>query len=144
MLIHIFDFYSKTPGQIHFKLGRGVPWVGLYHVCSNGHGPVIFGLFMTVFVDFFVKMLKNLLLRNSLTNCFEITQGYTWGHLHLNFFHKATLLFFSIFLNEFLYVFTILDFFSRTVAQVVLKLGGNVPCRWAKQNCSLGGVNLDS
>ena len=49
MLIHIFDFFSKTVFQIHFKRGGNVPLVGLYEVCSNGHGPVIFGLFMNVF-----------------------------------------------------------------------------------------------
>ena len=53
--IHIFDFFSKTVSQIHFKLGGDVPWVGLYQVCSNGHGPVIFGFFMNFFVHFWGK-----------------------------------------------------------------------------------------
>ena len=39
---YIFDFFSKTVSQIHFKLDGNVPWMGLYQVCSNGHGPVIF------------------------------------------------------------------------------------------------------
>ena len=43
MLNHMFDFFSKTVSQIHFKLGGDMPWVGLYQVCSNGHGPMIYG-----------------------------------------------------------------------------------------------------
>ena len=43
MLTDIFDFFSKTVNQIHLKLGGDVPWVSLYQVYSNGHGPVIFG-----------------------------------------------------------------------------------------------------
>ena len=43
--IHIFDF-SETVSQINFKLDGDVSWVGLYHVCSNGRGPVIFYFFI--------------------------------------------------------------------------------------------------
>ena len=50
MLIDIFDFFSKTVSQIDFKLGEYVPWVGLYQVCSNGHGPVIFGILVNFLV----------------------------------------------------------------------------------------------
>ena len=53
MLSDIFDFFSKTVSQIHFKLGRGVPWVGLNQVCSNGQGPLIFLFFMNFFVAFY-------------------------------------------------------------------------------------------
>ena len=48
MAIHIFYLISKTVGQIHFKLGGDVPFVGLYRVCSIGHSSVIFG-----FLNFF-------------------------------------------------------------------------------------------
>ena len=51
---------------------------------------------------------------------------------------------FFLFFEEFLCVFAIFDFFSRTVAQIVLKIGGNVPYRSVTQSCSLGGVTLDS
>ena len=55
MVIHIFNLISKTTIQIHFKLGVDMPWMGLYQVCSNGHGPVIFGFFMNSFVHFWGK-----------------------------------------------------------------------------------------
>ena len=57
MLIEIFDFFSETISQIHFKLGGDMPWVGLYQVFSNGHGPVIFGFFMIFVVGFFTCLL---------------------------------------------------------------------------------------
>ena len=59
MLIDIFDFFSKTVNQIHFKLGGDVPWVSLYQACSNGHGPVIFGFFMKFLGSIFGHILKN-------------------------------------------------------------------------------------
>ena len=34
--------------------------------------------------------------------------------------------------------FAIFDFFSRTVTEIMLKLGGNVACRRVKQSCSQG------
>ena len=42
ILIHTFDFFSKSDGQIHSKLGSTVPWVCFYQVCSNGQAPMIF------------------------------------------------------------------------------------------------------
>ena len=75
MLIHNFDFFSKTDGQIHSKLGGNVPWVGFYQVCTNGHGPVIFGFFMNFFVLFFRKIFKNLLLQNHQSELSEIWQA---------------------------------------------------------------------
>ena len=59
MLIDIFDFFSKMVSQIHFKLGGYVPWVALYQVCSNGHGPVIFGFLMNFFVHFWGNLKKS-------------------------------------------------------------------------------------
>ena len=41
MVIHIFNLISKTGGQIYFKLGGEVPWMGAYYVCSYGHALVI-------------------------------------------------------------------------------------------------------
>ena len=44
--IHNYIFaVSETVNQIHFKLGGdiGLPWMGLYQICSNGHAPVNFG-----------------------------------------------------------------------------------------------------
>ena len=70
MLIDIFDFFSKTDSQIHFKLGGYVPGVGPYQVCSNGHGPVIFGVFMNFLDSIFDRILKNLYPCKYATNCF--------------------------------------------------------------------------
>ena len=58
---YIFDF-SKTFGQIHFKLGEDVSWVGFYQVYSKGHGPVICGFVMICFRSVFGEILKYLLL----------------------------------------------------------------------------------
>ena len=55
MLIDIFDFFSETVSQIHFKLGGKVPLVGFYQVCSNGHAPVIFGFSMICFDPLLVE-----------------------------------------------------------------------------------------
>ena len=57
--IHIFDFFSERVGQIHFKLGGDVPWVGVYQVCSNGYGPLIFGFLMNFFVLFWANLKKS-------------------------------------------------------------------------------------
>ena len=46
------DIFSKTVIQIQ-DIGGNVPWVGLYQVCSNSRGPVIFGFLMNFFVLFF-------------------------------------------------------------------------------------------
>ena len=59
MQIDIFDFFSKTVSQIHFKVGGYVPWVGLYQVSSSGHGPVIFGFLMN-FLLIFGESLKKI------------------------------------------------------------------------------------
>ena len=48
-IVDIFYFFSETICQIHFKLGGDLPWVGTYHACSNGYGPVICGYFMKFF-----------------------------------------------------------------------------------------------
>ena len=45
--------------------------------------------------------------------------------------------------NEFLYVFAILDFFSKTIIRIVLILFGNVPCGRVTQECSLGSIAAD-
>ena len=47
------------------------------------------------------------------------------------------------FFYEFFCVFAIFDFFSKTVTQIVLKLGGYVPCGRVTQGCSPGGVAVD-
>ena len=86
-----------------------------------------FWIFYEFFCSFLGKILKNLLLRNRLANCFEIAQGHFWVPLDLNLFTRWRCNFF-LFFEEFLHVFAIFDFFSRTIAQIVPKLGGNVPC----------------
>ena len=60
MLIDIFDVFSKTVSQIHFKLGGYVPWVGPYQVCSNGYGPVIFWMFEVNLIDGLGDEVKNI------------------------------------------------------------------------------------
>ena len=78
MLIHNFDFFSKTISQIHFKLSGDMPWVGLYQVYLNGHGPVIFGFVMNFFGSFSGEILKYLYPCKYTANCFEIAYGYFW------------------------------------------------------------------
>ena len=82
--ITFLTFFFKTGGQILFKLGGDVSWVDPYQVCSIGHAPVIFLIFL---MNFFFQIFKNL-LQNCLPNCFEITQEHTWGLLNLNLFTR--------------------------------------------------------
>ena len=35
--------------------------MGLYHVCSNGHGPVVFGVLRIFWFNFWAKSKKNLI-----------------------------------------------------------------------------------
>ena len=83
MLLHIFDVF-KTIGQINFKLGGEVPWVGSYHDWSNGHGPVIFGFFMIFLLIFWPKTKKSLSLyklSQLLLNCIEKLLGMRVTHV---------------------------------------------------------------
>ena len=59
MFSDIFDF-SETISLIHFKLGGGVSWVGLYQMYSDGLGPVIFYIFYEFLLFIFGQILKNL------------------------------------------------------------------------------------
>ena len=45
-------------GEIYFKLGGDVPWVGVYQVCSNGHVPMN----LDFFYDFFSKISTKVLI----------------------------------------------------------------------------------
>ena len=40
---HSNNFFSKTPWSNLMKLGRNVPWVTLFQVCSNGSGSLHIG-----------------------------------------------------------------------------------------------------
>ena len=101
-----------------------------------------FWIFYEFFCSFLGKILKNLLLQNRLANCFEIAQGHIWGPPDLKLFNRWRCDFFQFF-YEFFCVFAIFDFFSKTVTQIVLKLGGYVPCGRVTQGCSTGGIAVD-
>ena len=51
--------------------------------------------------------------------------------------------FFFYFFTNILCIFAIFDFFSKTMSQIVLKPGGNVPCGRVTQVCSVGSIAVD-
>ena len=53
----IHFLFTTTISRIHFKFGGDMPWLGLYGVCSNGHGPVFLD-FKRYFVHFWAKSSK--------------------------------------------------------------------------------------
>ena len=71
-----------------------MPWVGLYQVCSNGHGPVILLFLMKFLVNFCVSV--------------------------------------------------IIDFYSKTITKIMLKLGGNVSHGRVKQRCAPSDIAQNS
>ena len=75
-----------------------------------------FWIFYEFFCSFFGKILKNLLLRNRLANCFEIAQGHFWVPLDLNLFTRWRCDFF-LFFYDFFHEKPIFVFFSRTKSQ---------------------------
>ena len=101
-----------------------------------------FWIFYEFFCSFFGKILKNHLLRNHFSNCFEIAYGHFWGPPNLNLFNRWRCNFLTFF-YEFLCVFAIFDFFSETMYQIVLKLGRDLPCGRVTQGCSVGSVAVD-
>ena len=103
MIIDNFDLFSITIHQIHCKLGGDMPWVGLYQICSNGYGPLIFEFFINFFIAHFGgKSLKNL-LRNHGANCFKIAKWHFWRPSDLNLFNRWRFNFSSILLWIFVF-----------------------------------------
>jgi len=142
---------SVVRPQLHFRLLFLNRWLDFHQTwwwCALGGSlPSLFKwfcssdfwIFYEFFCSFFEQILKNLLLRNRLANCFEITQGDTWEPLDLNLFSRWRCDFFQFF-NEFLCVFAIFDFFSKTDGLIIVKLGRNVPQLHLNEVCSLSSA----
>ena len=130
-MIHKKKGFGGRPSvrqQLHFRLllqNRQPDYLQTWWGCTLGGSlPSLFKwsrssdfcIFHDLFGSFFGKILKNLLLRNRLTNCFETTHGHTWGPLDLNLFTRWRCDFF-IFFYDLFRTKPIFVFFSRTKVQ---------------------------
>ena len=143
LVIYIFNFFCKTVCQIHFKLDGDVPWIDLYQVCPNGHGPLIFRFF-TIFLGSFLGEIWKNLLQNRFSQLLWTCIGTLLGASKPKFVQPLALQFILVFFYELLCIFAILDFFSKTVSEIVLKLVGYVPYGRVKQRCSPSDIALNS
>ena len=98
--LNIFNF-SATADWISFKLGGDVHWIGLYQVCSNGHGPVIFGFFMNFFVLFSEKYSKIFFSRTTSQNCLKFGRHVSKISLYQDCSRQIAAIVFLFFMNFF-------------------------------------------